>query len=221
MLTAKDVNNKKFEQTRPGYSPNEVDDFLREIALELGNYQKEREETAKKIEVLVDSVREYKRDEEALKDALVGAQKQSRVIIAEAQANAEKILADATVKAGDIIGGTKLQLEKEKQNLTRMQQEVSDFKAKLLAMYKGHLAQITAIPDFDDDDSSEETSAPVQQQVRQQAPMAQTSDSESANLDATRVIETPNSVGSSPFGDPINNNRSNNKYGELKFGEKK
>ena len=35
MLSAKDINNKKFEQTRPGYKPEEVDDFLREIALQI------------------------------------------------------------------------------------------------------------------------------------------------------------------------------------------
>ena len=31
MLSVKDINNKRFEQARPGYKPEEVDDFLREI----------------------------------------------------------------------------------------------------------------------------------------------------------------------------------------------
>ena len=124
MLTAKDINNKRFEQTRPGYKPEEVDDFLREIAAQLTKMQKEREEDEKKIEVLVESVREYKKDEEALKDALIGAQKQSRAVLQEARENADKILAEAHAKADGIIGNTRVQLEKEKHCLAKMQQEV-------------------------------------------------------------------------------------------------
>lgn len=139
MLTAKDINNKKFEQTRPGYKPEEVDDFLREIALQITQMQKDKEEVEKKIEVLVESVREYKKDEDALKDALIGAQKQGRAVVQEAHENADKIIAEAHIKAEEIIGNTRVQLEKEKHCLSKMQQEVSDFKQNLLTMYKAHL----------------------------------------------------------------------------------
>ncbi len=222
MITAKEINNKRFEQTKPGYSPTEVDDFLREIALQMTRYQKEKEETEKKIEVLVESVREYKKDEEALKDALIGAQKQGRQVVAEAQANADKILADATVKAGEIIGGTKIQLEKEKHNLNKMQQQVTDFKANLLAMYKGHLAQITAIPDFDDEDEDEtnsapeytEAAAPVQEAANETVaePVQQTVNA-AADLDSTRAFDASTSA---PFGE---GSQSRSRFSDLKFGE--
>lgn len=214
MLTARDINNKKFEQTRPGYSPNEVDDFLREIALQITNYQKEREETAKKIEVLVESVREYKKDEEALKDALIGAQKQSRMVISEANVNAEKILAEATVKAGEIIGGTKMQLEAEKSNLARMKREVNEFKSNLLTMYKSHLSNITSMPEYDEESIYQD---PLKSEISDSRidKMASSKD----DFDATRVIET-SSGSSSSFNETINtNNRSSNKFGDLKFGE--
>ena len=155
MLTAKDINNKKFEQTRPGYKPEEVDDFLREIALQITQMQKDKEEIEKKIEVLVESVREYKKDEDALKDALIGAQKQGRAVVQEAHENADKIIAEAHVKAEGIIGNTRVQLEKEKHCLAKMQQEVSDFKQNLLTMYKAHLEQITSIPEFEDEGEEE------------------------------------------------------------------
>jgi len=155
MLSVKDINSRRFEQTKPGYSPEEVDSFLKEIAADVARYQKDKEETEKKIEVLVESVREYKKDEDALKDALIGAQKQSRAIVSEAQANANKILADANAKADDILGSIKTQLVKEKQCLAKMQQEVSEFKSSLLAMYKSHLESITSIPDYTDEDENQ------------------------------------------------------------------
>jgi len=123
MLSVKDINNKRFEQARPGYKPEEVDDFLREIANQITQYQKDKEETEKKMAVLVESIREYKKDEDALKDALIGAQKQGRAVIAEAQEQADKIIADAKAKAEEIIGSTRVQLEKEKRCLVKMKQE--------------------------------------------------------------------------------------------------
>lgn len=219
MLTAKDINNKKFEQTRPGYKPEEVDDFLREIALQITQMQKDKEEIEKKIEVLVESVREYKKDEDALKDALIGAQKQGRAVVQEAHENADKIIAEAHVKAEEIIGNTRVQLEKEKHCLSKMQQEVSDFKQNLLTMYKAHLEQITSIPEFEDD-GEEEAAAPtaveekpVEQPKAEPAPV---------DMEATRVVDT-SSVKRERTGFPFESNQSSgeSKFGNLKFGQNK
>lgn len=242
MLSVKDINNKRFEQARPGYKTEEVDDFLREIALDIERYQRDKEESEKKIAVLVESVREYKKDEEALKDALIGAQKQSRTIIADAQVQADKILSEARAKAGEIIGSTKVQLEKEKRCLVKMQQEVSDFKANLLNMYKQHLEQITAIPDYEDDseESREPAPAPAAKVPAQAsapvpapAPVPVQSEESPAqpqpaqhDFEATRVMDNPyrQEKTSYPFDDPIPAGTSKNaesKFGELKFGHNK
>lgn len=242
MLSVKDINNKRFEQARPGYKTDEVDDFLREIARDIERYQRDKEESEKKIAVLVESVREYKKDEEALKDALIGAQKQSRTIIADAQVQADKILSEARAKAGEIIGSTKVQLEKEKRCLVKMQQEVSDFKANLLNMYKQHLEQITAIPDYEDDseESREPAPAPAAKVPAQAsapvpapAPVPVQSEESPAqpqpaqhDFEATRVMDNPyrQEKTSYPFDDPIPAGTSKNaesKFGELKFGHNK
>lgn len=230
MLTAKDINNKKFEQTKPGYKPEEVDDFLREIALQITQMQKEREETEKKIEVLVESVREYKKDEDLLKDAIIGAQKQGRAVIQEAQQNAEKIVADAHAKADEIIGNTRVQLEKEKHCLAKMQQEVSDFKSNLLAMYKSHLEKITSIPDYESDEEEEEEvveEVPEQHEAEQEpAPVQEEIQTEQADesLEATKVMDIDAAMKREkqaqafPFGD---DSESEKKYGNLKFGQNK
>ena len=91
MITAKDINTRRFEQAKPGYKPEEVDEFLKEIADQINAMLKDKEDTEKKIEVLVESIRRYKADEEALKDAMIGAQKQGRAVIEEAKAEAEAI----------------------------------------------------------------------------------------------------------------------------------
>lgn len=219
MLTAKDINNKKFEQTRPGYKPEEVDDFLREIALQITQMQKDKEEIEKKIEVLVESVREYKKDEDALKDALIGAQKQGRAVVQEAHENADKIIAEAHVKSEEIIGNTRVQLEKEKHCLAKMQQEVSDFKQNLLTMYKAHLEQITSIPEFEDESEEE---APTPTAVEEKPAEQPKAEPAPVNMEATRVVDT-SSVKRERTGFPFESNQSSgeSKFGNLKFGQNK
>ena len=242
MLSVKDINNKRFEQARPGYKTEEVDDFLREVASEIARYQREKEEDEKKIAVLVESVRDYKKDEEALKDALIGAQRQGRAVISDAQAKAEEILSEARNKASEIISSAKIQNEKEKRHLVKMQQEVSDFKASLLNMYKQHLEQITSIPDYDDYDEEETASAsapaasaPVQkpaapepQPEPQPVPPPQPQQEVNKDMEATRIMDNPyrqqQDKPSFPFGDTaaaVGAAKSENKFGDLKFGQNK
>lgn len=166
MITANDINMKRFEQARPGYKTEEVDELLRQISEQLSVMEKDREDSEKKIEVLVESVRRYKADEEALKDAMIGAQKQGRAviaeakeraegIIAEAQQKAEQIISAANVKAEEIAGSASVRARREQDHLERMQQAVKEFKSDLLAMYKSHLELITALPEADDEDQPE------------------------------------------------------------------
>lgn len=91
-MNAKDLLNKKFEKAAfNGYKLDDVDDYLREVSEEFAQLQKEKDELERKLEVLADKIREYRDDEDALKDALLIAQKQGNAIVAESKASAEKL----------------------------------------------------------------------------------------------------------------------------------
>ncbi|MGN0641661.1 MAG: DivIVA domain-containing protein [Huintestinicola sp.] len=198
MITARDINTKRFEQARPGYKTEEVDEFLKEIAAQIDASSKEKEDTDKKIEVLVESIRKYKSDEEALKDALIGAQKQARAVLAEAQTKAQQIIAEAqqkaeqiisaaNVKSDEIIGSTAIRAEKAKAQLETMQKEVSSFKSEILAMYKNHLELITSLPEYDSEDDAEEEIA-----EQPAAPVAEKQEMDNARaMDSTIIFDSP------------------------------
>lgn len=224
MLTVKEINNMKFEQAKIGYKTDEVDDFLRTVALDVTRYLKEKDESEEKIRVLVESVKEYKKDEDALKDALLDARKQGRAVIAEAHEVAEKILADARNQAEEIIGGTRIQLEKEKKTLAKMQKEVAGFKANLLAMYKEHLAVITSMPDDYDDDEEEPLTVsreePVENEIEDMQPVFEDSSSEYYGTDDPAGAEKS----SFPFSEPVHAKKSGSKFSDfsnLEFGQNK
>lgn len=146
MISVNDINNKKFK-TGLGYNKEEVDQYLNELARTIQQLSMEKNEVEKKMDVLADKVRDFMKDEDALKAALLGAQRQGYQIVDDAKLEATKVIAEANVKAEQIINSTRVKLEAEKTNLANMQKEVSDFKAKLLSLYKSHLDLITAIPE--------------------------------------------------------------------------
>lgn len=91
-MNAKDILSRRFEKaTFNGYKTDDVDEFLRELSGEFAQLQKEKNELERKLEVLADKIREYRDDEDALKDALLLAQKQGNQIVNESKAAAEKL----------------------------------------------------------------------------------------------------------------------------------
>ena len=175
MITSKDIRNKRFEKAAFGYKQEEIDEFLSQLEAELDEMERERAEANNKIQILADKVREYMKDEDALKDALLGAQKQGHQVIAEANEKAEKIIADAEAKAAELedesvrqhsemMEKNRMEIAREKEALIEAQQQVADFKKSLFDMYKSHLELISSMPEtFEDSDSetAEEIAASV------------------------------------------------------------
>ncbi|MBR5512796.1 MAG: DivIVA domain-containing protein [Ruminococcus sp.] len=174
MITSKDVRNKRFEKVAFGFKQEEVDEFLAQLEAELDEMERERQEANNKIQILADKVREYMKDEEALKDALLGAQKQGHLVINEATAKAEEIIAAAQAKAAELedeavrqhaeaMEKNRQEIAKEKDSLTEARRQVAEFKKNLFDMYKTHLEMISTMPDALDEEleTAEEIAAAV------------------------------------------------------------
>lgn len=165
MINSKDINSQRFEKAAFGYKQEEVDEFLSEISSDYEKLVKENEELNKKLQVLADKVREYREDEEAVKDALLLAQKEGRRIVRESKLKADELISDAEIKAKNVvetaaedakiqIAELKAQVEAEKEVLAYTQKEVSDFKESLFDIYKLHLEMISEMPDYNEDDDA-------------------------------------------------------------------
>lgn len=192
-MKAKDINSQKFEKAAFGYKQEDVDGFLNELAADYSQLEKENEEINAKLQVLADKVREYRKDEDAVRDALLFAQKEGHRVVSEANAKAEEVLSKAKSESDKIIGNAtldsrkavddlKVQIKKEEDNLSLLQKKVADFKKDLFDMYKLHLELITSMPQFDEEDDEDEeeeetvqaaqpAAAPVKAAAVQQAPV--------------------------------------------------
>ena len=141
---------KMFEKAAFGYRPEDVDNHIDELNRQISSLEAEKEELVAKMRVLAEKINEYRKEESDLKDALLGAQKMGNTIMNEAKTKADMMITDAKNRADrmvydaqkqaeETIGAIQRQTEKEKMTLAKMQKEVSDFKATLLATYKRHL----------------------------------------------------------------------------------
>ncbi len=169
MISANDIRDKKFEKAAFGYKQEEIDEFLSQLIAEFDEIDAEREDLHSKIQLLADKVREYRQDEDALKDALLGAQKQGHKVISDAQEKAQAIieqaeekakalLEEATTQHDEAMERNRAEIAKEKEKLVAAQKEVTEFKRDLFDMYKSHLEMISAMPEveLDDEDDAEE-----------------------------------------------------------------
>ncbi len=162
MISASEIHELRFEKAAFGYKQEDIDEFLNKLEEEVELAQRELEDSNNKIQVLADKVREYMRDEDALKDALLGAQKEAHRIINDANDRAEEIIAKAKEKADAMIDEVTVQhdaliekneaeIEAEHEKLAAAKKQVADFKKALFDMYKDHLNMLSEMPEEDDD----------------------------------------------------------------------
>jgi cell division initiation protein len=205
MLTVKDINTKRFDSSKVGYDPTEVDSFLRDVSASFKQIVSEKEELENKMTVLAESIREFRRQEDDLKNAMLDVQRTKRTALEQAKDESKKIMAEAHEQAKSIIGNTTAKLNAEKAAFEKLQAEVSDFKAQLLGLYRDHLAMIQAIPAEEEDEEAEEQ--------------------EEAEVQAEETVAEPESLeeiaeetdSADPFGSSPKANTG--KFSGLKFGQ--
>ena len=118
MLTPQDIKEKTFDKAVfGGYDMASVDNFLEQISSDLALLQKENATLKAKMKVLVDKVEEYRSNEDAIRMAVVSAQRLGNIIETEARENAAAAVAKAEADAARITQSAQLQVELEQSRL--------------------------------------------------------------------------------------------------------
>lgn len=96
------------------------------------------------------------------------SKRESAAILDSAKAEAERILADANAQANDILGNINRKVTHETLVFDMTKKEASEFKSKLVAMYKEHINLINKLPDIVDEQLND-ACAPVNSEGLEQA----------------------------------------------------
>lgn len=102
-LTTQEILSQTFSTKFKGLDPNEVKNFLQQVAETLENEIQEKEELKGSMERLRESLSKLEKKEELLRDTLIAAQKFSSEIKANSHKEAELITKDAEIKSEEIV----------------------------------------------------------------------------------------------------------------------
>ena len=147
LLTAQDIEDVQFKKSLGRYETDGVDAFLDRCAETVEALTRINAENEHKMQVLGQSIVEYRAQEDTIRNALMNAQRMSDTILGEARQQAEQITAEAKEQAAHIHETAEADVQAERAELKRVQDEVASFKARLLSIYREHLTLIGVLTD--------------------------------------------------------------------------
>ncbi|MFC7372096.1 DivIVA domain-containing protein [Fictibacillus iocasae] len=113
-LTPLDIHNKEFTRGFRGYSEDEVNDFLDQVIKDYEAVIREKKELEETVSKLEEKISYFKNIEETLNKSILIAQetgeevkrtanKEARLIVKEAEKNADRIINEALSKSRKIV----------------------------------------------------------------------------------------------------------------------
>lgn len=148
MFSANDIRSVEFETDRKGYNIEDVRAFLGQIADQFDSVNSDKEEAEGKIEALGEKIEEYRKDEDSLKLALLGAQKMADSMVQEAREKADALIEEATQRAERLVADANARVEGERDKLNELKKATGEFKLQIKEIYAEHIKMIGDIPEF-------------------------------------------------------------------------
>ncbi len=136
MLTPQEVKSHAFQRASfGGYNMGQVDEFLDILTEDYTALYNDNAVLKSKMKVLVDKVEEYRSTEEAMRKALMTAQRMADDLVREAEAKKAAILAEAEEQAAQRVAELSAQVENEEFRLRTAQENTAAFVEQMRSLY--------------------------------------------------------------------------------------
>ncbi len=152
-LTPLDIHHKEFRHSLRGYSEEEVDHFLDEVADEFERLFKENIDLNERIEALQVRINEFEMQRQTINNTLVTAQRSADDIVARAQVEAENIVGHANTRAKELVNDALAKKQHVRGELLRIKHAEEDFRAAYRALLESNIKKIEEVR-LDDDVSA-------------------------------------------------------------------
>jgi cell division initiation protein len=149
-LTPLDIRHKEFRRSLRGYSDEEVDVFLDDVADEFERIFQENIDLKEKNERLDEQVSQFVSLKETLQKTLITAQQQSDEMRSNARKEAELVLRDADLKSRDIVNESYSEKQRVQQALAQLKQVEEDFRFKFRSLLEQYLNSLAKDEDSED-----------------------------------------------------------------------
>ncbi len=122
-LTPLDIQQMVFRVKLRGYDPEEVNRFLEEVAQTVESLNRDNAGLRERITSLEQQVAELKRTEMTLSNTLVSAQSLADDVKRSAHRDAELIVKEAELKAGELFRQARIELADTQRDLSLLQKQ--------------------------------------------------------------------------------------------------
>ena len=149
MLTPQEVSERAFAKASfGGYNMAMVDDFLDLLTADYSALYNENAVLKSKMKVLVDKVEEYRSTEEAMRKALMTAQRMADDLVREAEQKKETMLQDAQLEVAAQVAGLRKEVSVEEARLAAAQKATADYVAKVQFLHKQTLEYLDQLDEI-------------------------------------------------------------------------
>lgn len=136
-MEIEDIREKKFGRRIMGFDPDDVENFLGEIAEELRKRKEENEGLKKDMLSLEAEIKEHRDRERTIRAVLISAQKSAEQIKANAEREAKLVISEAEVKAEGILNDAGNRLAKIESDISEIRRNRIQFGARMRALLDG------------------------------------------------------------------------------------
>jgi cell division initiation protein len=137
-ITPFDIQQQQFSVRFRGFDVREVDSFLEQIVDEFETMIRENADRQREIQRLRGEIQEHRDREEALKDAMVNAQKTLDTMKINAEKEAELIVAEAEVKAEKILSNAHNRLTQIHEDIAELKRQRMQLEVELETVLETH-----------------------------------------------------------------------------------
>ncbi len=131
MLTPIDISNMEFSKATFGYNKGEVEEFVETVAAEYEKLYKENIEYKDKINIMNEAIKNYKGMEDALKNTLMFAQNTAEDVKKNAKEKAEITIAEAKAQAEKMVIEADSKVFEAERKLNEIKSQIANYKAQL------------------------------------------------------------------------------------------
>ena len=227
MLKPSELKNKTFTKAMRGYSIPEVDEYMGFVLEKYSELFRKNFELEQQLRAALEEKNELEGEKDAVKGALVNAQKVAARIIETANERAESIIDSAKSGCNTILDDFNAQINAERETILTLKKQVATLKKELFEKYKEHIEFVEKLTSVTDsiklktneeylNDAVSKTQEELAKRKENPAPkvkidfdMAVTAETPKVTLDPDELFENGDTVVFERISDHLNSNTDN------------
>jgi len=146
-ISPEDVRQQQFGTKFRGFNIEEVDSYLELIANELEELYRENSRLRDDLQSIRRKNEEMKQNEINFRTMIVSAQEFKEDISTKSRKEAELVIKQAEIKAGEIIAGAEQKAYSLEKRIADLRNEKNQFEIALKSMIENHLNMLNSSPE--------------------------------------------------------------------------